>query len=620
MSVRFRSGNPGFFAAACAVLLSAAAGTATAQEMVQAVGGQVRGQMLPSAPTGTATVTVTVVAAEDGAAVKGARLTLLTTGTAEPTSSAARPGSQVQPVVIRDRAAAPIVKQARTNASGVATFSDLPGGDYVLVVQSPPGYVSREAPRVRVADGSQAKATVTLSRGGVLTGRVFDEDGDPVTGAYISIYRVSRLGGRPQQTGYSGLQPTNDLGVYRVWGLPAGEYLVATAYDDRQSRPSEATPGDGYLPTYYPSVAAIDQARPVQVKSGQETGGADIQLVRGRLGSVHVRVFDSGGNAPGAPGSNAPGISLTPRGSNATQSPVRTISSDGGYLISGVPPGDYYLSVVLTRGSGPGAQREGACVPVTVSGDEASVSVQTNQGATVSGRVIVDGTPPAQAGSPGSGGRPTPIRVSVAQASSGSAMAMAVGSPATVRSDGSFTLTGIRGPVHLLASGGRAALESVSRGSEDLTGRQLDLLGTERLDDVIITMTYGTGTLQGQVLVDGEQPSSAVSVLVVPDDPEKWTPGSPFTRWLRATSGASAAGSGPRTPGVTATGQPAGPEPGSFQLDSLVPGRYLVLAFADSTSQSSAVDPQAIERLREFGRVVRVETAQTATVKVEAIK
>ena len=70
-----------------------------------------------------------------------------------------------------------------------------------------------------------------------MTGRIFDEDGDPVIGATISILRVSRVGGRGLPGGYSS-QSTNDLGVYRVSGLAAGDYVIGTQYKTAKCRPT----------------------------------------------------------------------------------------------------------------------------------------------------------------------------------------------------------------------------------------------------------------------------------------------------------------------------------------------------------------------------------------------
>ena len=384
-------------------------------------------QAAPSAPvappTGTASITITV-ATDDGFAVKNARVALVGVpgGTAATRGGVPGQAPVADLQIARDRGgrSSVVQKQLRTNSGGQATFTGLPEGDYSVSVTAPTGYVTvfRETPsRVQVSAGGRSAATVKVTRGGVITGRVVDDEGDPVTGAYVSLFRMTK-GGRPQSAG-SPTQPTNDLGVYRVWSLAAGDYYVSTHYEDRQGPSEDGVVQDGYLPTYFPGVAAFDAARAVQVKGGQETGGVDIQLVRGRLGSVTVRVVDSFGSAAGPSGPNA-NVSLVARGRNpAYQGRGGGMRQDGTFHILNVPAGDYYVSAMLVRGTGQAASREGGYLPISVNGDEVSVSIQTNTGATISGRVVVEGTPPAQAGTPGAAGRQAATRVMARSASDG---------------------------------------------------------------------------------------------------------------------------------------------------------------------------------------------------------
>jgi hypothetical protein len=578
----------------------------------------------PPQPGGNVAITVTVVAGEDGVPVKGARVTL----TAVPASTVpAGPGQMAAPPPpARDGGRTVVVRQqARTGAGGVASFSGLPDGEYTVSAEPPAGFVSRDAgPRVQVASGGHATATVKLDRGAVITGRVLDEDGDPVTGAFVRVSRVSRSGARSQGSSGS-TQPTNDLGVYRVWSLPAGDYVVMAQFDDRQG-PS-AQPGfvDGYLPTYYPGVAAFSAATAVEAKAGQETGPVDIALVRGRLGTVTGRVTDSAGRpvAPGVPGAS---VTLTPRGQGlALSTRGGGVRQDGTFLIPGIPAGDYYLSAVVGRidRDSPG---EAAFVPITVNGDDVSVSIQTNAGATISGRVVVQGTPPPQSGAPGSTGRLAPTRVTARVGVEGESYSPAFSTggsspgPVAVRADGTFTLTGLRGPIQIAATGGPAALQAVKRGAQDISGQPIELLGTERIDDVVVVMTYDTGGIQGTVEVDFEVRPSGVAVFVVPDDRDTWHVGSPFVRSARVTAGGTpGAGAAAATPGVRTAPGKAGEGQTAFELAALPSGRYLVVAVANGRALSTP-DRQVIERWRESGAVVSVDAGQTATVKVRAIK
>jgi hypothetical protein len=365
----------------------------------------------------------------------------------------------------------------------------------------------------------------------------------------------------------------------------------------------------------------------------------DIQLVRGRLGSVTVRVVDSFGSAAGPNGPNA-NVSLVARGRNpAYQGRGGGMRQDGSFFLSNVPAGEYYVSAMLVRGTGPTAYREGGYLPVSVNGDEVSVSIQTNMGATISGRVVVEGTPPAQAGTPGAAGRQAAIRVMARIAADGAyANAFSTSDTSgpsassrpdatqrpdgTVRPDGTFTLAGVRGPVQIFGTAARAALKSVRRGAIDITGQPIELQGTERIDDVVVVMTYDTGGIHGTVVDESDEVLSNAAVLIVPEDPDKWMPGSPFIRLARVTAGTSA-GQGTASaamPGMTTGGQVTGEGGTAFQASLLPPGRYLVVGFADAASLSAQPDRQSIEAWREFGTTVNVDVGQTAVVKVRAIR
>ncbi len=399
--------RPATSVAATVLVLAALAAPAAQQQDPRGRGQQPQRPALQAA-AGTSTLTVRVVT-DDGFGVKGARVMAMQLPT-QPAGSASAPGqAAVTPMTltVRDRAAV-TQKQARTSAGGVATITGLPAGTFAITVMPPSGYITRTPiERVEVPAAGQAAATVKLLRGGVVTGRILDEDGDPVMGAMVSVTRVSRIGG-VGQTGNYATQPTNDLGAYRVWGLAAGEYVVSTHYEDRQDRTEEgAAVSDGYLPTYFPGVAAFDAARPVAVKTGQESGGIDIQLLRGRLGAISGRVTDASGAAVGGGGQGGvnASVGISPRGSNPGFMPRGGgVRPDGTFLIQNVPAGDYYVSASISRGGGPNASREAGYLPVTVNGEEVSVTIQTNVGATVSGRVVLEGAaPPAQSAGQGAG-------------------------------------------------------------------------------------------------------------------------------------------------------------------------------------------------------------------------
>ena len=65
-----------------------------------------------------------------------------------------------------------------------------------------------------------------LTPQGVIAGRVLDEDGEPVANVDVQVLRQQYMQGRKQMARTGGAT-TNDLGEYRVFGLPPGRYFVS---------------------------------------------------------------------------------------------------------------------------------------------------------------------------------------------------------------------------------------------------------------------------------------------------------------------------------------------------------------------------------------------------------
>jgi hypothetical protein len=168
-----------------------------------------------------------------------------------------------------------------TDDEGYFRLTGLPQGDYYISV-SAGGYLSttisaNERPE-RPSDRdfrSGAPVTVTLKKGGVITGRVTDAEGRAVVAIPLTLEYArdendrSRAGGHAEREGW-----TDDRGVYRFYGLPPGSYLICAGCRGRQDR--GATAFDSDAPTYYPS-SARENATEVKVAAGEEATGIDIR-------------------------------------------------------------------------------------------------------------------------------------------------------------------------------------------------------------------------------------------------------------------------------------------------------------------------------------------------------
>jgi protocatechuate 3,4-dioxygenase beta subunit len=124
-----------------------------------------------------------------------------------------------------------------TNDEGQFGFVSLPAGRYTMTA-SKAGYVNitygakrpgRPGTPIQLADGQKLeKANINLPKGSVVTGVVVDENGEPSPGTQVRVMRyVMRTGEKTLEQ--SGQDQTDDRGIYRVYGLQPGEYLVSAS-------------------------------------------------------------------------------------------------------------------------------------------------------------------------------------------------------------------------------------------------------------------------------------------------------------------------------------------------------------------------------------------------------
>lgn len=234
--------------------------------------------------------------------------------------------------------------------------------------------------------------TVQLIRGGVITGRVTNEAGEPVVGAPVKATRVRDETGRSTNVdvGYAHLwtRSTDDRGVYRIYGLAPGSYIVAAGGRDASS--SRPTPFAGRMTTYHPS-STRDSATLVNVSSGVEAMDIDIRY-RGESG------FAISGKINGAPGTTSGTTQASTTiflRSPATGETIETAysqsgSNQNGYTFYGVPNGEYEL---IARNDGMDGETGLASMPrrVTVKGTDVSgVNLALVPDVTVSGVVVVE--------------------------------------------------------------------------------------------------------------------------------------------------------------------------------------------------------------------------------------
>ncbi len=402
-----------------------------------------------------------------------------------------------------------------TDDAGRVTFRNLAAGNYLLTAARA-GYVrtfygSKLPGRgpgvaVTVLDGQKAAAVrIRMLRGGVLTGTVRTASGRPAQNQQVQAIMVRSAGGDRRAVNLEsglGSVATDDRGVYRIFGLAPGDYIVlvpSTAFGSEELRPmtsgeirwadsavaggATAAPPTGlapapapapsvaYAPVYFPGTATVSDAAVITLGPSEERAGVDFALRLVPTAQMSGRVLD----AEGRPQSGAQ-VSLRPLRTDGLDlfSSIFNVSArtgaDGTFTLRGVKPGGYTMSTRATPrtgqdggagapnpntmvqaaispfgGMGPGATHW-AQEEVSVQGRDLTDFVLTlRPGMTVSGRIVYEATtktPPTDLSTVGLMLMPASIGTSVNDMI-GSLIGGAGTSPLKIEADGRFTVGGL---------------------------------------------------------------------------------------------------------------------------------------------------------------------------------
>ncbi len=279
--------------------------------------------------------------------------------------------------------------QTTTDAEG-AFKAEVPTGDLYQVNAWAPAYVPEPGEDLlsggRLCHAGES-VTVRIIRGGVITGRVLNQTGEPLCGVPVQAQRVRDTAGRTELIApWSGSVTTDDRGIYRLYGLMPGAYLVSAG----DSGQGQANPYRTAGRIYYPS-AVRDNAAEVGVQAGAETPGIDIRW-RSERGSVVSGVIKSadGQELPGEIWSQVALISTT-TGSREAAAAV-TPGTSSGFAMYGVSDGEYEI---YATGQVRGQFLMSPPRRVTVSGREVSgLELRMIPMATVAGRITLERLPP----------------------------------------------------------------------------------------------------------------------------------------------------------------------------------------------------------------------------------
>jgi Carboxypeptidase regulatory-like domain len=542
----------------------------------------------PNAPaTGTAILRGRVVAADTGQPLRRAQVRLTPNFNASGPITIGGPG---------------FGRATSTDANGRFEFKDLAAGRYSLSA-SKGSYINLSYGQRRpnepgkpleVLDGQTIeKLDFALPRGAIVTGRVVDELGEPAENIQVALMQPRTIQGRSQLSPVGRMAQTNDLGEFRLVAVPPGQYYLSA--NSRSFTPLSVETDDraGYAPTYYPGTASLAEAQRLTLAVGQTLSDMTMTLVAARMAHIAGVAVDSQGK-PMVNGN----IALTQRANNGpsfTMGMGGMIKADGSFMLPGLAPGDYIVTVSSTPlGGGPlggGDTPESATAKITLAGQDVDgLQLVASRLSTLTGRIVAADNAQAQAL------RPSTVRLT-ALPREPDGVPFGAG-PGRVNDDGTFTLTSRSGSVRinvitdLRAGGAEWTLKAVRLNGVDVTDAGFDVSSNQDIGGIEVELTNHVSSLSGHVTNNRGETLTEYSAIVFSQDRERWTDTGRYFR----------------------SGRPD--QEGRYKVTGLPAGEYFAIAL-ETVDPNESTSPEFLERASRSAVRFSLGDAETKSVDLK---
>jgi protocatechuate 3,4-dioxygenase beta subunit len=432
---------------------------------------------------------------------------------------------------------------------------------------------------------SVKNANIRMIPAGTVRGRIFDQDGQPATGAPVQLLRaVYDPQGKHFQLG--GTASVDDRGEFRIYGVTPGHYyLVAGSMAGslalvlNRVRGSTAAGSALFSLSYYPNVSDVDQATTIEVKPGNELS-VDMRLTR-ETQRYHVR-----GRVIVPPGTPIPQSvmtmlgfrTVTGSGSGSANMPNSFDPSTGTFDISNVPTGEFTLQIPMDF-------RLGASVPIRVmNGDIDGLVLMLTDSVETQGKLIVEGQAISTVPDLYS------LRLSVRSVTMGAALGIPFST--AIDGNGSFQVSGLREGEYraqLTSIDPGFYVKSITYGGEDILGKTFHIRA-DSARSFVLTIKATVSTILGTVKDSNSKPAPDALVVFIPEQRER------LDLFRVATTDSS----------------------GRFTMKNLAPGEYKVFS-PEGVEFNSFYDPDFLAQYEQFGKVVSVKESSDSSVDVNLI-
>lgn len=516
-------------------------------------------------------------------------------GTVSMRDSGSLPKTRI--LVGRISGGAPRQQIVHIDGSGHFETEPLEAGLYAVSI-SAPGYITEpQAPNTASWYRPGDTASFTLTKGGVITGTIKNPNGEPVVAIPVRATMVKNRDGKPLQfTAAFRTRVTDDRGMYRLYGLPPGTYVVSAGGPARAGFILSSAFFETYVPTYAPS-ATRDTASEVVVNSGDEVT-ADIQF-REERGHILSGTIAGGRSIEGSAQPYAVSVSLFDARNHFEAGNATAISTNYSFSINGVPDGEYELYASQGSETGESIMSPGKMIKVQ-GADISGINLTLALGGSITGRVVLENDPKAPCGKR----KPDAMNETMVYArrfepeqkpkdAPGSDVPYIFKNsvrPAMLDGKGNFEIKNLQPGSYRIDPREPASgwfLKSITAGAAprplSIASDGLTVKSGERASNITITISEGASQLLGKVtLAEGQSLAANTRVYLVPAEREA---AENLLRFHEARPDAS----------------------GKFTIDYIAPGNYFIIARAAEENE------YGIAKSARFDPAFRHTVLQSAT-------
>ena len=366
--------------------------------------------------------------------------------------------------------------------------------------------------------------TLVLTKGGVITGTVTTQTGEPIVGIRVRARMIADVDRQVFPLAWYSLErATDDRGVYRIYGVPEGKYVV---WAGGASGPGQ-DPYDADVPTFAPS-SNRDTAEEIVVRAGGETPNVDIRY-RGEPGRTISGSVKNSNVWMGV------SVTLTSPADKDWLIVSPQYPGSQGFSFYGVDDGDYDVTARAPQASGEWLLSPSKRIKVR-GADVTGIELIAQPLAAVSGRVVLDETKATECTD-----KQQPVMTeTVVSAWHNETEATkdlpsylwGIGAPVNADEQGNVTLRNLApGEYHFRTqlSAKLWYVKSITLAAQQAKAAPIDATRNwttvkygDRLSGLTITLAHGAASLRGQLAIpEDEMPPQNLFAYLVPAEKER---------------------------------------------------------------------------------------------------